>query len=64
MRLPLILPKQMLWIFLLAVVATALLNGMKLGSLLWQTWQIESAGGEPGVQDVNTPGIALASFGK
>jgi hypothetical protein len=53
--------KTMLWIFLAATVATAVLNSVKLGRVLWETWQMESMeGSEAGVQVVGTPAIALA----
>jgi hypothetical protein len=65
MRDPQNLPKAMLWIFLAAVTATALVNGVRLGEALWLTWQMQSTdGGGTGAPEVSNPAIALAHFGR
>jgi hypothetical protein len=65
MRDPQNLPKAMLWIFLVAVTATALVNGVRLGEALWLTWQMESTeASRTSVPQVSNAAIVLAYFGR
>ena len=54
------LQKALVWLFLLATVATAGLNSVKLTKLLWQAWQQDSSqSDEFGLPKVGSSSIAL-----
>ena len=56
------LQKASVWIFFLAITATAAVNSTKLIGTVWRVWQAESGQPASGSPDAGNASLSLISF--